>query len=550
MPFPEYTPTVPVFIRQLAERHADRTAIVLGDRRLTYGDLERESAELARGLLAAGVTKATRVGILMPNGPDWVLAWLAAARIGALVVPFNTFYQARELGWVMRHADVEVLLCVSRFLRHDYLARLEECAPELRGQRHDAPLRLPSLPYLRSVRVWGECDRGWAAEGPEGLRALARANPDLDAAFLRAVEDCVAPADPMIVIYSSGSTAEPKGAIHTHGTAVRHPFNLGALRGVRADDRIYSPMPFFWVGGLAFSLLTALHAGACILCEEVFEPAATLDLLERERATLVSGWPHYAKAMAEHPSFPGRDLSSIRGGNLHAVLPEAVRPADPELRSNSLGMTETFGPHTIANMEEDLPERLRSSFGRSVPGVEHKVVDPVTGEPLAAGQLGELCVRGYSVMQGLYKREREEVFDRDGFYHTGDGGRFDQDGVLFFAGRLGDVIKTGGANVSPREVEVVLEGFPEIKEAYLVGVPHPERGQNVAAAVVLQAGRELSAGVLRERLKREVSAYKVPRHVWFFRSAELPYTDTGKLNKRLLIDRLSERVAAGDVGEG
>ncbi|MEE8581104.1 MAG: AMP-binding protein [Myxococcota bacterium] len=536
-----YTPTLPEFIRTLAKRFGDRPLAVLGDRRVSYAEADTDSSHLARGLLAAGVGKGTRVAILMPNGPDWIIAWLAAARIGALVVPINTFYQARELAWILRHADVDTLLTVSRFLNHDYLDRLEKCAPELSGQTGE-PLRTASLPYLRSVRVWGECDRPWASDGPRGLAKLADETPAIDAAFLREVENDVSLADPLVLIYSSGSTANPKGALHTHGSVIRHASNLNTFRDLRADDRIYTPMPFFWVGGLVFSLVSALHEGACLLCEETFEPGATLAFLERERATIVAGWPHFAKAMAEHPSFGERDLSSIRSGNLYDVLPAEAKPRDPELRSNSLGMTETCGPHTIGRMDEDLPEKLRGSFGRSVPGLEHKIVDPETGETLAADAFGEICVRGYSVMQGLYKIEREACLDADGFYHTGDGGSFNAEGHLFFKARLGDLIKTGGANVSPREIEVVMETIPEVMEAYVLGLPDDVRGQKVAAAVVLQAGASLCADELRQRLRGELSAYKIPRHFIFFESGALPFTDSGKIDKRRLQRQLSEEL--------
>jgi acyl-CoA synthetase (AMP-forming)/AMP-acid ligase II len=543
MAFPEYAPSIPVFLRRLAQRFGEKELVVLGEQRLSYAGAERESAVLARGLLAAGVGKGTRVALLHPNGPDWVTGWLAAARIGALVVPINTFYQARELGWILHHADVHTLLSRARFLRHDYLAQLEAAAPELAAQKGE-PLHLASLPYLRAVRVWGESDRAWTGDGPDGLRALAAATPAIDDAYLAAVEEQVTPADPMILIYSSGSTAEPKGAIHSHGGILRHSHNLNQFRDILESDRIYTPMPFFWVGGFSFGLVSAMHVGATMICEEFFEPGATLDLLERERASVVAGWPHYAKALAEHPSLRERDLASIRAGNLYEVLPPEMRPRDPELRSNSLGMTETGGPHTIDRMDVDLPETLRGSFGRSVPGLEHKLVDPETGERLAPGAFGEICVRGYSVMQGLYKLEREDTFDADGYYHTGDGGRFDAEGHLYFEARLGDLIKTGGANVAPREVEVALMAFPEVKEAYVVGVPHPQRGQTVEAAVVLQAGRSAEAEDLRARLKAELSAYKVPRHLFLYTSAELPFTDSGKIDKRQLASLLAPRVAA------
>jgi acyl-CoA synthetase (AMP-forming)/AMP-acid ligase II len=529
-------------LRALVQRFGARPLILLGARRISYAEADAASARLARGLLARGVAKGARVGVLFPNGPDWVIAWLAASRIGAVVVPLNTFYKPRELGYVLRHADVHTLLCTPRLLGNDYLERLEAAAPSL--ARHTAgPLFAPELPHLRAVHVQGDpAGRAFARPLAE-LEAAGDAAP-IDAAFLAAVEAEVAPADPAVIIYTSGSTAEPKGAVHSHGTIVRHAYHLNEFRDLCADDRVYSPMPFFWVGGFVYSLLGAMQTGAFLLCEEVFEPGATLALLERERASIAAGWPHYSKALVEHPSFRSRDLSAIRAGNLYAVLPASMRPKDPELRSNSLGMTETCGPHTIDRMDVDLPERLRGSFGHAVPGVEHRVVDPLTREVLPAGESGELCVRGYSLMQGLHKREREESFDRDGYYATGDVGRFDAEGHLFFEARLGDLIKTAGANVTPRELEVLLEAMPEVSLAFVVGLPEPTRGQDVAAALVLHPGASLDAQTCRERLRRDLSAYKLPRHVFFVTKRELPFTDSGKIDKRKLTTLLEERLRA------
>jgi acyl-CoA synthetase (AMP-forming)/AMP-acid ligase II len=542
MPSHDFPATVSALIRELAARHGDHPLIVLGDRRLSYLEAERDSAILARGLLATGVGKGTRVGIWMPNGPDWVVAWLAAARIGALVVPINTFFRAREMRFVLQHSDIDTLLCWSEFAKQDRLAILEEAAPELVGCESE-PLFLTTVPYLRAVRVWGPVSRRWASDGPGTLVSASKSKPGASEVLLQAAEQAVSPADAMVVIYSSGSTADPKGAVHTHGAVIRHARTLNGYRDLRGDDRIYSPMPFFWVGGLVFTLVSALHAGATLICEETFEAGRTLELLERERVTLVAGWPHYGKAMREHPSFGSRDLSSIRGGNLYDVLPGQTRPADPELRSNSLGMTETCGPHTIDRMDYDLPEKLRGSFGQTVPGLEHRIVDPETGAALPPGTSGEICVRGYSVMQALYKVDREDAFDRDGFYHTGDAGFFNAEGVLFFQGRLGEMIKTGGANVSPREVEQVLVAQPEVEEAYVVGLPDPHRGQLVAAALVARGQVPVDPDALRLRLKRELSAYKIPRHLVVMRREDLPMTSSGKVDKRRLADAIHSREA-------
>ena len=538
-----HTPTVSAWIHRLARECGEREMIVLGDSRLTYAAAEAESSLLARGMLAAGIGKGTRLGLLMSNGPDWVLAWLAASRIGALVVPICTFYRARELRWTLRHADIQVLLTADRLLGHDYLARLEEAAPGLADQT-GPPLQLCALPYLRQIRVWGEGRGPWASPGREGLERLAAENPALDDEFLRQTESCVTPADPAVLIYTSGSTSDPKGAVHTHGSIVRHAHSLNQRRRLRSDDRLYTPMPLFWVGGFLTGLLACMDVGACLLCDESFDAERTLELLERERATLVLGWPFHGKAIAQQPSFAERDLSSLRPGARNALPPLHLPPVDPDLRPNWLGMTESFGPHCAGDMEIILPEHQRGSFGTPLPGIEHKVVDGETGELLPEGREGEICVRGYSLMQRLYKVEREETFDAEGFYHTGDAGYFSADGHVFFTGRLCDTIKTAGANVAPREVELVLESFDEVKEAYVVGTPDPDRGEIVVAAVVLKAGRRTQPDDLRRRVKDELSAFKVPKHIFLCEKSELPETATGKVRKDRLRDQLAERIAA------
>lgn len=298
-------------------------------------------------------------------------------------------------------------------------------------------------------------------------------------------------------------------------------------------------MPFFWVGGLVFTLHCAMHRGCTLICEEVFEPGKTLELLEAERASLVTGWPHYGTALVNHPSCAQRDLSSIRGGNIYPLLPDNARPADPELRSNALGMTETCGPHSIDRMDVDLPEAMRGSFGRALEGVEHKIIDPDSGDQLPAGSEGEICIRGYNVMQGLYKMERETVFDADGFYRSGDGGHLNEDGFLFFTARLGDMIKTAGANVAPREVEIAIDEMPEVQSSYVVGLPHPDRGEEVVAAVVLNGGQTLESTALRDRLKQDLSSYKVPTQIYYCSKDDIPFTDSGKVDKRRLITYLS-----------
>ena len=247
MAFPDYPPTVPTFLGELVRRFGERPAIVDETRRLTYAELEALSAQVARNLLAAGVSKGTRVGLLLPNGSNWLISFLAVTRIGAIAVPLNTFYQARELGWALQHADLHTLLTQGRLGNHDYLERLESCVPGLADLTH-ASLLLRSMPYLRQIYVWGDCDRKWARSGSDLEAALEAEDGEIDEIFLKEVESRVTPADAMMIIYSSGSTSDPKGAIHSHGAVIRHSYQLAMLRDMTEEDRIWSPMPFFWIG--------------------------------------------------------------------------------------------------------------------------------------------------------------------------------------------------------------------------------------------------------------------------------------------------------------
>jgi acyl-CoA synthetase (AMP-forming)/AMP-acid ligase II len=529
--FPPYPPTSGELARAAAARHGDRDLAVLGDERLTYAEAEARSAALARGLLATGAGKGTRVGILAGNGPDWIVAWLGITRMGAVAVLLNTYSRPAQLGWTLRHSDAQSLLTVDAHLGQDVLDRLERAVPGLAGSDRDRIL-VPSQPYLRSVWAWGEGHRPWAAPLADLLAAGEAVDPDL----LAACEAEVTPADPMLVVYSSGSTSDPKGAVHSHGAAVRHAHNLLPRRDLGAGDVLYSPMPLFWVGGFSFTLISAMHAGATVVFEERFDPPATLRLIERERVTHVLGWPHVAAAMVGDPTFPERDTSSVRYGLVPPPRPEA----------NSLGMTETLGPHTYGMAGEALLPERQGSFGTPVAGVEHRVVDPVTLADEPPGVPGELWVRGYSLMLGLHKRERAETFTADGWYRTGDAGWFDEAGHLHFTGRMGDLIKTSGMNVIPRDVELALEALPEVEMAFVTGIDHAQRGQDVVAAVALRPGQALDGEEARVRVKEAIASYQVPRHVAVFADrTELPWLDSGKVDRRRLAALLDERFREG-----
>ena len=535
LPELDYRPTLPDVIRRAATTFGDNDFIVMPDRRMTFAQADAASRRAGKQLLAAGVGKGSRVGLMFPYGTDWVVAWLAVARIGALAMPFSTSYKAAELRKALRHADADTLLVPPQLFGRDHLAYLEEAVPGL-AEAGPAPLRLPALPYLRHVRLSERRDRPWAETLPLGFGAGDGGDlPTVSDELLEAVEAEVTPADAMLTIFTSGTTTAPKAVVHTHGNFLRHGANLARFAGVTAEDRRLCAMPFFWIGGVGLALNYALAVGSSVLCVERFESEAVLDLMEAEGATALGVWPQLGQRLRHHIADSGRDVSRIP-----AFAPPPT--ADRELLHGSLGMTETVGPHSAPGPEADrvLPKDLRGSFGLPVPYVEHRIADPETNATLGEGEEGEVCVRGYSLMSGLYKWERHETFDDDGWYHTGDRGSF-RDGYLFFHGRLGEMIKTAGSNVAPREVELALEALPEVGAAVVTGVPDAERGEAVAAALVPAPGAAIDAAEVLRQVDKELSNYKVPRRALVLDEKEVPYLASGKPDRLRLQAMLVEQ---------
>lgn len=544
--FPDHVPTVAGLLRHAVEHHPGNLAVATPDERLTYAEFDRRSAVLATRLVDAGVGKGTHVGILLPNGAPWVTTWAAATRIGAVATPVNTFSRTPELATMLRHADVRVLVATPSFESHDYLDRLRTIAPGLEGCAAPDPLLLEALPQLRHILFWDDdVPVGWATSG---LGRHLDAPPDeRPLAVVRAMEDDVTPADPMLITYTSGSTGEPKGVVHGHGPLLRHARNLAARSGVGPEDRIWTPMPLCWVGGFSFTLLRALSVGGAFVTQDRMAADVALRLLEQERVTCVSAWPTTTATLAAHPDYPSTDLSALRPGSFHDRRSSGSRPVDPGRRVGSLGMSETGGPHTFWTPGEDLhgsPEEYRGSFGHGVPGVAHRIVD-AEGNDVPDGTEGEVLVRGYSMMLGLHKVERSDTFDADGWLHTGDRGRF-RDGWFFFTGRQSDLIKTKGANVAPAEVEKALARIDGVQQAFVVGVDHPVRGQDVVALVVADGAPD--DGSIPDRLlaelREQLSSYKLPRHIFPITAADVPYLTSQKPDRRRLADLAARRAAS------
>jgi len=509
--------TVPALLRRNREVHGDKPVLTTRQRSISHAEFDDASARLAGQLVASGIGKSSRVGLMMENGIEWAVIGAAVMRVGAVLVPLSTLLRPPELVDQLLTAQVTELIVTREFRGRHYLDDLERVAPGVTtlgpGRRHVA------LPTLR---------RCWTADQLPSGRAENR--------VVTALEDAVRPADDLVILFTSGSRGVPKGTLHTQGGAIRATAAGLAARCVGPDERLYIPMPFFWTGGFSGGLMTALVAGATLLTEALPDADSTLDLLERARATLFRGWPDQAVQLAAHPRFSSADLTDLGPGSLPAVLPPHLR-AGVGARANLFGMTETFGPYCGDRLDIDLPPDKHGSCGRPFAGVQVRIFDTESGDECALGVSGEIGVRGPNVMRGMCGRSRSETFDADGFYRTGDLGRLDADGYLWFGGRRDDMFKVRGATVYPSEVEDALRKVDGVRQAFVARVPG-RAGEEVGAFVVTGLAPDALDAAVRDRL----SSFKVPS-LWFVtdRMEDVPRTATDKVAQPVLQTLLAER---------
>jgi len=501
--------------------------------RLDWGALRAASREAAKKLLAAGAGKGTRVGLLCSNRLEWLPIAFGALRLGAVLVPLSTLWKRDELAHALAHADVQLLVTLDRFRRHDYLATLHDIVPELAGAVPGA-LRSPRLPALRGV-VLVEGD----APGCAGWRRLPAA---IDEAFLDAVEGAVSPTDLATVFFTSGTTAEPKAVVHAHGALTTAARGIAERLGIGPDDAWWGHLPLFWSGGFVLGALATIAGGGRIVLQEAVDGPSALDLLEREGCTIMAGW-HQAGPLLEQPDFARRRLRLHKGTRTEPELTARLLGAGHQA-VGCYGMSETATFVSAARWDDPEPIRL-GTFGRPLENMEVRVVEPATGEPAAPGQVGEILVRGATLMEGYYRVPRATSFDAEGFFRTGDLGFIDAERYLHFTGRLKDVIKTAGVNVAASEVEAALLRHPAVQAAHVVGVRHPTRGENVAAFVVLRGSGGVTPEELQNFCRESLASYKVPRHVFMVADADLPRTGSGKVEKAALRRLAEARQAAG-----
>jgi fatty-acyl-CoA synthase len=516
-PNPFLDATAGQMLARVAARFPEREAIVAADRRITYAELARESERFARALLACGVGKDDKVALWLPNRLAWLFVQQACALIGAVLVALNTRYKAHELSYILGQSDSTTLILTDHLGPVDFLETLGAVLPDLRDGE-PGNLALADFPMLKRVIV----DAGDPYSGCLRLDEILEAGeePEWQAALARAREH-TGPGDPWTILYTSGTTSFPKGAVISHSNAVPHGWYAGEALRITEADRVLHALPLTgtW-GGLCIPLSTFTH-GACLVLMETFDPAMTLHLMEREAITVWNAADAMAIAVLDHPDLTGRKRSTLRtggfgmtGGGRDGLFEDIVQTLGVRQAYQPYGMTELNALAMLHDLDESEESRALSGVWPAE-GLEVRVVDAETGAELPEGREGELQFRGTLVTRGYYKKPEEtaDAFTADGWFRTGDMGVRDGVGRTIFKGRLREVLRISHFMVAPAEIEAFVMTHPKVSQAFVIGVPDSKTNEAAVAYVIPKPGERLSETDVIAHCKGKIASYKVPRHV-------------------------------------
>lgn len=527
--------TLPVFLREITTAWPGSEALVMHHQggsaeRWTYTELWNRSCEIARALIASGSVKDSRIGVLMTNRPEWFAACFGIGLAGGTVVGLSTFSTAPELEYLLKASGVSTLLLERRVLAKDFSAMMHTLEPAV---AHCDPGKLSStkFPFLRHIVALDDgaddCIRQFAAI--ESWTTFLKRGGGVNQAVVDARSAAVRPADPALLFFSSGSTGHPKGILNAHRAVCIQSWRIKRIYALSGPVRTWSANGLFWSGNFVMAGGTLASGGALVL-QRTFDPAEAIRLMEQERVSLPYCWPHQWAQLEEQPHWDGADLSSFHycdvERNLHRPQQSiATTWLDPRA---SYGSTETF---TISTSYAVTTPRAtwEGNHGEPLPGNTIKIVDPGSGRILRRGETGEFAVKGPTLMLGYIGVPSDEALDDEGFYRSGDGGDIDEAGRFVFQGRINDIIKTGGANVSPVEVDWELGSYPGVKLCKTTAVPHAQLGEMIVSLVVPERGHAITEAEVIGWLKTQLASYKVPRKVLFVSEADLNLTGTAKV---------------------
>jgi acyl-CoA synthetase (AMP-forming)/AMP-acid ligase II len=528
--------SIPAVARAAAGRFGSAEALADGDTRLTYVELVSQVDRAARAFVAAGIEKGDRVSIWAPNIWEWVVALLGLQSAGAVLVPLNSRYKGTEAGYILGKSRARILLTVEGFLGNDYVSMLQSAAPALPKLERIVVLRGEAPPGTQS---WSD----FMASGDDADQSVV----DERVAELRAV-------DLSDILFTSGTTGNPKGVICTHGQTLRAFEAWSEVVGLREGDRYLIVNPFFHAFGYKAGIVASLLRGATIVPEPVFDVPAVMKTVVDERITMLPGTPALYQTILNHPDFDSFDFSTLR----LAVTGAAAIPVQLihdmwdklgfETVVTGYGLTESTGIATMCRHDDDA-ETIANTSGRAIPDVEVKVVDD-DGNEVPRGEAGEIVVRGYNVMSGYFEEPEQTAatIDDHGWLHTGDIGVMDERGYIDITDRKKDMFIVGGFNAYPAEIENLLLAHDDIAQVAVVGIPDERLGEVGVAFVVPTTGRRPDPDELVAWSRETMANFKVPRHFLFV--DELPLNPSGKVLKYQLRDRAAAELAGGDAAAG
>jgi fatty-acyl-CoA synthase len=503
---------------KIVSSYGNNEALVYQNERLTYKEFQQRVDRLSKGLMALGVKQGDRVAVFLPNFPEWIIAQWAIAQIGSVLVSINPRHRAHDVEYAMNNAEVETLILADQFKKVNFLNILEQCCPEIK-QMPRGSLKCGKIPSLRNIIFVRSRDYpcGYSLED------VMKRGDSIPHSDLARRKDSHGPDDMVYLLYTSGTTSFPKGAVRTHDNILQHGFDVGTYQNTTPQDRVLAVIPLCGAWGVSTLIPATLLHGACLVLLDDFDAEETLRVIQDEKITLMHGVDVMFRAMID---FPGRrkcDISTLKKGGVALfssgteIMKEIIHDLGMTYAAQALGMTELNACWLMSKWSDPEEMRINTIGGWVMPGLQCVLKDPLTKQVLPPGQVGELCVKGFTVLREYYRspEETKNAFDQDGWFHTGDLGICDGDIHYCFKGRLKEMYKSQGFNVTPREVEEFLQAHPKIQAVGVVGVPHPESGETGMAFIEVAPGVKTTVQEILEYCRGKIASYKIPKFIIF-----------------------------------
>ncbi|MEK5148576.1 AMP-binding protein [Psychrobacillus sp. FSL K6-4615] len=535
--------TVGEIVKEAARKFPDTEAYVYPEHgiRKTYKEFDKETDELAKAFIGMGIQKGEHVAIWSDNKREWLLSQFATGKMGAVLVTVNTNYQEKELEYLLQQSDATTLILCESFKGTSYLDIVRAICPEIIHSEKGNILS-EKFPHFKRVIVMTDNEYKGMYSWAELLSHADKVSDDTLENALKSLHN----EEVINIQYTSGTTGFPKGVMLSHKNVVNNGQLVGDYIYLTEKDRLCIPVPFFHCFGCVMGTIASVTHGTTMVIIEQFNPGKVLQIVQDEKCTALHGVPTMFIAELNHPDFKQFKLSTLRTGIMAgSICPiEVMKKVITDMGASEItiayGQTESSPVITQTKTDDPIEKRV-SSVGKPHPGVEVKIIDPITGEDTPTGVPGELCTRGYLVMKGYYKNEQatKTAIDPNGWLHTGDIAVVDEEGYIDITGRIKDMVIRGGENIYPKEVEEFLYQHPKVQDVQVVGVPDPKYGEELMAWVILKSCEQITSDELKEYCKGKISYHKIPKYIEFIES--YPMTASGKIQKFLLREMSKEK---------